>query len=346
VSPTPPGNAEAASKEPQVSPPLPRSAIIDVFDACNLRCPLCPTGARVARESPARMSTERFVDILAQMPDLQIVHLFNWGEPLLHPQIIELVRIASSRRIASTIHSNLSVERPGEFFADLVRAGLVALVASIDGASQQSYERYRRGGDLNLVLGNLAKVVSAKRALRSRTPSIVWKFIINRHNEHEVEQARALATEMGASFITAPMGLGEDLLDWTPEGSLTARAESWLPEAERHWSQPMQNGEFGVCSYDTADAAGYCKWPRTGIIINPRGFALPCPFITRDDSAFGNVFESSVADVWTNHKYTRARMLRRGAEPQVQTESPIACDRCPMVSGEQPLQLTSRKRRL
>jgi len=70
--------------------------------------------------------------------------LFNWGEPLLDPNLEELVRIASARRIVTNVSSNLSLPLSDERIESLVKSGLCQLVVSLDGTSQETYQNYRR----------------------------------------------------------------------------------------------------------------------------------------------------------------------------------------------------------
>jgi radical SAM protein with 4Fe4S-binding SPASM domain len=278
------------------------------------------------------MELADFERLLDQMPQLRKLRLFNWGEPLLHPDIHRIVAAASRRGLEVTIHSNLSFTRPEGFFPALVRSGLHTLVASVDGASQRAYEAYRRGGSFELVLTNLAAIREAKREAGVSAPAVVWKFIVNRYNEHEIEDARRLAESLDAAFESAPMGLGGDIYDWTPQGSNAERAAQWLPQSKQHWSEPIRNGDYDVCSYDILDENGRCTWLWTEIVINPRGYVLPCCFASRDSSAFGNALESSVAEVWSNSKYARARALFSQQPPEREADAePIICERCPVL---------------
>ena len=69
-------------------PPSPRSATIDPISRCNLRCPLCPTG-RGHASSPGKgiLSRDLYLRALDQLPKLECLRLFNWGESLQHPEI-------------------------------------------------------------------------------------------------------------------------------------------------------------------------------------------------------------------------------------------------------------------
>jgi SAM-dependent methyltransferase/organic radical activating enzyme len=209
----------------------PRSITIDPLARCNLRCPLCPTG-RGHNTSAGKgiLSLSLYSKILDQLPKLRTLLLFNWGEPLLHPQIEEIIAIAHRRGIGVHAHSNLSLKKDDAFFERLIDAGLDSLWVSIDGASEETYSRYRVGGDFGLAIANLERLVKARRRLASKTPRIIWKFIVHRHNEHEVETARRMAREIGVEFTTAPIGLADDLVDYTIGESIEERRREWLPD--------------------------------------------------------------------------------------------------------------------
>src|SRR5262245_35074833 len=212
-------------------PRTPRTITIDPLARCNLSCPLCPTG-RGHRTSAGRgiLSLALYCKILDQLPKLRTLLLFNWGEPLMHPQIDELIAIAARRGIAVHAHSNLSLKKDDEFFERLIDSGLHSLWASLDGASEETYTRYRVGGDFALALANLERLARIKQRLGSKTPQIVWKFIVHRHNAHEVETARQMARELGVEFTTAPIDLGDDLVDYAIGESLEERRREWLPD--------------------------------------------------------------------------------------------------------------------
>ena len=126
----------------------------------------------------------------------------NYGEPLLNLNTPKLIRQAKEYLIGTALSTSLSVQR---FDAEAyVESGLDFMVISIDGATQQVYERYRRNGDLELVFSNVRKLVEAKRKLRKRTPVLSWNFLAFEHNAHEIPLAANRARELGMNEIHEP----------------------------------------------------------------------------------------------------------------------------------------------
>jgi MoaA/NifB/PqqE/SkfB family radical SAM enzyme len=174
---------------------------VDPINLCNLRCPLCATGAGQIARVRKRMDYEHFVRVIDEVaPHAYEVSLYNWGEPLLHTDIFSMIEYGRSKNLATVMSSHLSIPKP-QLMDRIVESGLEELTVSIDGTSQEVYERYRVRGDLGLALSNLRRLVARRRELGSKTPYIEWQFIVFKHNEHQVPEARRLADEIGVDLI-------------------------------------------------------------------------------------------------------------------------------------------------
>ncbi len=102
---------------------MPYTATIDVTNACNLRCPGCPTGLGLSGRAKSMMSLEMLQAFLDQTAEyLLVAHLYNWGEPLLHPRIADIVRLVHERRIFTSMSSHLSIDHP-ELLVQVCDAG-------------------------------------------------------------------------------------------------------------------------------------------------------------------------------------------------------------------------------
>jgi pyruvate-formate lyase-activating enzyme len=175
-------------------PPLPRSLQVEVTASCNLRCPMCLVRYRppVGRASGA-MPLERFRRLLADLPTLDDVTLQGLGEPMLAPDIVEMVRLARARGARVGFNTNATVLTP-ERAAALVDAGLSWLAISLDGATAETYEAIRDGARLDRVLANVEQLVAAGRASPDgRGPALRFVFVAMRRNVHELPALVRLA---------------------------------------------------------------------------------------------------------------------------------------------------------
>ena len=176
---------------------------IDASAHCQLACPSCPTasGATRAAMSAGHLDPANFERLLAANPGLQEVELSNYGEMFLNPRLRELLRIAFERGVVLNANNGTNLNHASEETLEaLVQCRFRSLSVSIDGASQESYARYRVNGDFERVIGNIEKINAYKRKHRSGFPQLTWQFIVFGHNEHEIEAAKALAGKLGMSF--------------------------------------------------------------------------------------------------------------------------------------------------
>jgi len=174
---------------------------------CNLRCPSCPVtthfpdpslGARRNQMLPLAV----MLDIIDQLPHLEHLLFYNFGEAFLHRDAVAFLREVKKRRpdvfIANSTNGLTLTQSTIEAVA--TEALLDRPVFAIDGASEEAYRRYRVGGDLGKALRNLEAMVrcSVRAGTRDRM-EIIWQYILFDWNDsdEELAKARELARAIG-----------------------------------------------------------------------------------------------------------------------------------------------------
>ena len=309
----------------------PIGLVIDPSNMCQLGCPGCVHSENSAL--PARfewpkgtLSEERLSALLRRYGPYAIgVNFYNYGEPLLNVRTPAFIQEAKRYGLTTALSTSLSVRR----FDPLayVESGLDSMVLSIDGATQRVYEQFRRGGDLELVVENIRRLVEARRALKRRTPILLWNFLVFEHNAHELRMAERLARRLGVDVFHAqvPFDISWDdsrirplkvrerfrrlhwahlLADRSPL-SAGVDAEAIDVEFERPWSEFAGDAEAG----DKAPASGHaCHWLYKNIVMDATGRILPCCGAPPPDGSlvFGQ-FDLQSDDPFNTRQYTRAR---------------------------------------
>jgi radical SAM protein with 4Fe4S-binding SPASM domain len=300
-------------------PGLPRAATIDPINVCNLDCPLC--ASKNQNYDKGKMSLETFNMVLDKIPSLRIVILFNWGESLLYPEALNMIEESVSRNIYTIIHTNFSFRQKPEFFEKLVNSGLHQLVISADGASQETYEKYRVKGRLDWVIDNIKLTVQAKKRLKRRDPKIVWKFIVNRFNEHEIRYAKRLARDLGIEIAFDKMGLADDIPDLTFEGTLEERKKQWLPADKKFVLNYYRNGKRLPINDKP------CNQLFTSTVVNPDGKVVPCCWVTSKENVWGDLTRESFEEIWHNDQYRYSRSLFNKLDHKGETYRTV-CTEC------------------
>jgi hypothetical protein len=176
---------------------------IDASAHCQLACPSCPTASGATAEAlkPGHLSPTTFAAFLDAHPQICDVELSNYGEMFLNPKLSELLRIAFDRNVV--IHADNGVNlnhASSETLESLVRYRVRSMTVSIDGASPETYSKYRVKGDFDRVISHIRQINDFKRRHRSAFPLLAWQFIVFGHNEHEIDSAKRLAAELQMAF--------------------------------------------------------------------------------------------------------------------------------------------------
>lgn len=290
----------------------PHHLVVELTNVCNLRCPHCPTGRGRLGRRPSFMALddlERVLDELA--PYAFVADLHNWGEPLLHERAVEAIRLFEARRVMTIVSTNFNVPFDADKAEALVRSGLSVLGVSLDGADQETYATYRVRGKLGVALHNARLVVEARARLRATRPRVIWTYLVFRHNEGRVHEARAFARWLGMEFSTV-RGLAPSDPTWETTRSYHHPAIDLLGtrRACRHlYGMAAINADLGV-SACCAEAA----------------------FDGRED--FGNVRTGAFRAVWNGERHRAARRLFRTLEGRsTPAPTPVCCEQCSIYTS-------------
>jgi pyruvate-formate lyase-activating enzyme len=207
-----------------------RTLQLEPTSHCNLACPECPVtqfgkDPSYRSDRVAFLPLETMLATVDQLPDLEKLLFYNFGEPFLHPQAIGFLRALRERRPGLTVHTStngLALTRD-KIEAIAAEALLDRIVFSIDGASEKSYRRYRVGGRFERALANLeALAVACRRHGTDSRVEIVWQYILFEWNDDDAElaEARRLAGRLGVPLrwvVTHTRGASRRFAEGRPE---------------------------------------------------------------------------------------------------------------------------------
>lgn len=181
---------------------MPTILQVEPTSRCNLHCRVCPVGVGLGRPA-GDMDPALFQRIVDEVRDSALLLLFwDWGEPFLHPEAYGMIRYAHQAGLQVVASTNGHVFASNDHAARVIASGLDVLVFSVDGITQDTYQHYRAAGKLDDVLEGIRNVVAAKKSAAGRTPLVNLRFIVMRHNEHEIEQLEDFAASLGVDALT------------------------------------------------------------------------------------------------------------------------------------------------
>ena len=292
---------------------------IDTTNICQLKCPLCHTGLGTIHRDKGTMHFDLFTETIDQIKDYCVwLTLYSWGEPFLNRSIHEFVAYAHQKKIATIISTNLNKPLTPEMAENIIRSGLDVMIISIDGITQEVYQQYRVGGHLDRVLANINLLVEKKRELGYTTPYLEWQFIVMRQNEHQMDEARQLAGQLGVNSLVFKK------VDFPHGMSDRQEADRWLPrdhpdyQREEPFNKPFQE-----------DGQRCWRLWRSAVVNWDGGFA-PCCYLTDKSEDFGDASVNTVEEIWNNPKYATARgLFKEGYTP----EQWVGCVSCSVYTG-------------
>jgi len=214
-------------------PPQPSRLYVECTAACNISCfqACCAPETGITRTRQAGMlDFELFARVMDEAgPSLGRVDFFNYGEAFLHKRAVEMCEYVKAR----FPHVYLYTSTNGLAFKEeaarrLVRSGIDEVTFSIDGASQETYARYRQRGRFDVAVANLRAMVDEKRKAGRDVPVVNWRYILFTWNDsdEEMQRAREMAADMGVDRLTW------EITDH-PEEAFSRRFVPGTPDYER-----------------------------------------------------------------------------------------------------------------
>jgi tungsten cofactor oxidoreducase radical SAM maturase len=293
---------------------------IEVTNRCNLKCAMCVRQSwRDPRGSMSAYTFQQVLEGLPDFPDLNRVVFGGFGEPLMHPNIVEMVAQVHSLGVGVTITTNgLLLKRP--LAEALLKAGVDTIVVSLDSMHIQAYQQAKVNGGVNRVLENIQGVHELIRDSGWKLPALGLEYVATQSNLEELYKLPGFAKEVAASFVIVTNLLphtedlvGETLYDRDEPlhlgGGWGIHRAGWIA-----WGVPrlprMKWGSAQKCSFVD----------RSALVIGWDGGVSPCYALMHSYTYYiygrrkevsryvlGTVGERSLADIWTSEEYVSFR---------------------------------------
>lgn len=293
---------------------MPMTISIEPTTACNLRCPECPSGLRQFTRATGNLKANFFRRILDELGDRLTWLIFYFqGEPYINPDFLTMVKEASVRGIYTITSTN------GHFLNDhnarrTIEAGLDRLIISVDGTTQETYENYRIGGDLEVVLQGARNMVKWKKKLGSPTPHLIFQFLVVRPNEHQIADIYRLARQIGIDEVKLK----------TAQVYNYEQGNPLIPVQEKYARYARQaDGTYRIKNR----LLDHCWKLWHACVITWDGWVVPCCFDKDAQHRLGNLQERSFRSIWQGKVYQgfRQKLLRGRDQIDICTNCTEGC---------------------
>ncbi len=289
---------------------LPPIIQVEPTNICNLKCPLCPTGSNLLKRPKGFMPLATFQRILDELGDVLIsVYLFCFGEPFMNKELPSMIQACTTRNIRTLTSTNGHFLQTLDDALRVVDAGLTTLIIAIDGSTQEIYQSYRKGGDVEKVKRCATLIEEAKARRESRFPYTAIRCVVTRENEDDISNLEKLACALGVNMFTYK-SLGclphnDNYKDYEPSKRNMRRFK--YVESSRRRGRLFQ-----------------CFFPFRQPIVFWDGTVVGCEYDHDLEMAFGKIGEQSFEEIWNSPKALKLRRSIREGHGR-----PFFCGHCP-----------------
>lgn len=283
----------------------PLTLTIESTAKCNLFCPMC------LRERvyfpPRNMELEVFQKIIDEGRDyLEFAVPYGAGEPLLNPQIFDMIAYCARRGIPTGISTNATVLSES-YSRRLIESGLNYITFAFDSTRPEVYEAYRKGASFEKVRENIIRFLRIKKEMRSRIFCII-QMVVLKDNQDE---GRAL------------------MCMWKSEGVDAVR----IKKDEVHNEGSAIPGDH--IARPPRRHPCYVLW-RGPLYIHYDGTVFPCCY-TLPEGAIGNIKRNTLKEIWNSPRMASMRE----AHVRGDLSAYSACMNCPAARPRLPAILGS-----
>ena len=280
----------ARSIHPVGMPPILQ---IEPSNICNLHCLTCATGAGLMTRPAALMPFDMYRRIIDQVKDhVYLIAFWSWGEPFINKDAFRMIRYAKEKGILVHTSTNGHYLNTREQARKIIDSGLDSLIVAVDGLDQQTYEKYRQGGKLQSVIDAIENLVTERASLGVSHPRITLRFIVMKHNEHQVDQVKKFAQDLGVDVITFRSAVvRRSKIDF--EEKLTPLSEDF-----QHFTYENNTSD---CN-DPKNRNNYCHRPYANLTIFSNGEVVTCENDFNATLPLGNIADQSLRNILSSGK--------------------------------------------
>ena len=273
---------------------LPMTISIEPTTACNLRCPECPSGLRAFSRPTGNLKQDFFRKTIDELHKQLIYLIFYFqGEPYINPRFLDMVKYAKDKGIYTITSTN------GHFLNNAnakktIESGLDRMIISVDGTTQETYENYRKEGNLESVLQGARNIVKWKKEMNSATPHTIFQFLVVKPNEHQIDEIYKIAEEIGIDEVKLK----------TAQVYEYEQGNDLIPTIEKYSRYKKNiNGTYSVKN----KLLNHCWKLWHACVITWDGLVVPCCFDKDAQHRLGDMKDKPFKEIWQGEDYDKFR---------------------------------------
>jgi radical SAM protein with 4Fe4S-binding SPASM domain len=272
---------------------MPVSYSIEPTNLCNFKCPECPSGSGTLTRPIGLLKFEDFKNLIEQIQSTGFyIQLFFQGEPYINKYLPEMIRYAQRKKIYISISTN------GHFITEknvdpILENAPDKLIFSLDGLTEESYQKYRVGGTFAQADEGLRAITRRKKELKKELPFIELQFIVMKQNENQLNDVIKYGKECGVDKVVFK----------TMQISSYENALKFLPENPKYRRYTLNNNSFRIKN----NLLNHCFALWRSSVITWDGRVVPCCFDKDASFEAGKINGKTLKEIWHSEEINNFR---------------------------------------
>lgn len=294
---------------------LPRMVCLEACSLCQLNCPDC----HMRKNDPnlivgnGYLKFKDFKNFVNKHPYIESIELSFCGEIFLNPELLKIIKYAHKKGVKLTALNGVNFNTVSDEMVEaLVKYEFTGITFSIDGTTQETYQKYRINGDINKVFENIKKLNYYKEKYKSKFPFLQWQYIVFKHNEHEIINVEKIQKELKIDKVYFKVPWGE--VDFSPKTKQKLRTLNINNKIDSEINEEIKKNSIFLCLY---------PWLKPQ--INWNGELLGCCCSTHHDLGI-NVFNKNLKKALNSEKCNYMKAVLAGKE---EADLTLHCLHCP-----------------
>ena len=280
---------------------FPNMIHIEPTNHCNLKCIMCPQPNEMKRVK-GLMKIDLFKSIIDELKSTpaEFVYLHQFGESLLHKSIYEMIDYAEEAGIKVGLSTNASLLNLKNS-EKILNTKLSFMILSLDGGTQELYDKYRPGDSWENVKKNVFTFLDLREKKSGHKPFVVCQTISMKGNENSLANLEKLFSNYNVIFSNKPFN---------------------------EWGGKLEEINSLSTNESATDSSGRerCEKPYKLFAIEWDGTVVPCTRFYDNQYTYGKFPEQSIRQIWNSEKAKKFRKMHNEGREKIDFCSTCSLD--------------------
>jgi radical SAM protein with 4Fe4S-binding SPASM domain len=263
---------------------MPKIFAIELNNVCNLSCKFCPY--KIMTRKKEFMSFKLFRKIISEAKGTtNFIFLHNYGEPLLHPQLVKFINYADSQGIKTGISTNCTL-LDRNMANKILNSKLYLIILCLDGTDKKTYETLRKGGNYEKVVANIKYFLHQHEKLKERK-RVTLQIVQSNDTKNDIKK---FINSWKKEFPN--IDIGSKPFD-TFGGTIKPDSNYTIAGTLKHKQRYP------------------CRWLWMQVVILANGDVSLCCRDYDGKIIVGNVMKNSIKDIWNSPEMKQYRIRQK-----------------------------------